>query len=428
MTDHDSLIYDWNRAFKSVGSSSRLELHDETLRDGLQSPSIVNPSVGDKCDLLHRMAQLGIASAIIGMPGAGRKVATEALFLAQEVVRARLPLHLACAARTCVDDIQPIADLAQGAGLAVTVYAFIGSSALRMRAESWTLKTLLSRTAAAVGFAKKEGLSVCLVIEDTTRAPPTVLRPLITHAIDLGVRRICLCDTAGHATPVGVRRLIRWVRRLTAPNEIKLDWHGHNDRGLALSNALEALRVGIDRVHATALGLGERVGNTAMDHLLLNLKMMGLWEPDLSSLIDYCEAAARAFQVCIPSNYPLAGRDAFRTGSGVHAAAIAKATDPALADVVYSSVPAARFGLMQSIEIGPLSGLSNVTAWLQARNIPSNPQLAQAILRAAKKSDRLLSERRVLEIVNAVGQKAGYDQGSLGAVRAIAGEPGLIGE
>jgi 2-isopropylmalate synthase len=148
-------------------------------------------------------------------------------------------------------------------------------------------------------------------------------------------------------------------------------------------------------VHAAANSLGERVGNTAMELMLVNLRLMGLINRDLSRLKEYCEKVAKATHTTIPPNYPVIGRDAFRTATGVHAAAIIKAyhkKDTALADAVYSGVPSQLFGLDQIIEIGPMSGKSNVLYWLERRGIAPDDALVNRIFDAAKQSARVLTE------------------------------------
>ena len=151
-------------------------------------------------------------------------------------------------------------------------------------------------------------------------------------------------------------------------------------------------------MHAAANSLGERVGNTPMELMLVNLRLMGLIDRDLSRLKEYCDKVAKATHTTIPPNYPVIGRDAFRTATGVHAAAIIKAyhkKDPALADAVYSGVPSHLFGLDQVIEIGPMSGKSNVLYWLERHGIAPDDALVNRIFDAAKQSARVLTESEV---------------------------------
>lgn len=406
MQEHD-LIYDWNvRQGAFDWSACHVELNDETLRDGLQCPSVTNPAVEDKLRLLHLMVELGIAAADIGLPGAGARARDDTLALALEIARNRLPLEPNCAARTVVSDVEPVARISQAAGIPIEAATFIGSSPIRRYAEDWTLERMLKVSEEAVTFAVREGLPVMFVTEDTTRADPETLKALYGHAIRWGARRICLADTVGHATPDGVRALVRFVRReIVEPSgeSVKIDWHGHRDRGLGLANCLAAIEEGVDRVHGTALGIGERVGNAEMDLLLINLKLMGAHEHDLARLPEYSLLVSRACGVPIPPSYPVLGDDAFRTGTGVHAAAIIKARRKGhawLADRIYSGVPAGDFGLGQRIEISPVSGLSNVRYWLEENGFDSADQeLCQHIFDAAKRLSRVLRDDELRAMV-----------------------------
>lgn len=402
--DH-AYIYDWNRLNKRAPlAPRRFALLDETLRDGIQSPSVTDPTVEEKIELIHLMESLGITIADIGLPGAGKRATSDVLALATEIRDSKMQLRPMCAARTTVKDIEPIADIVQKTGVPIEVYAFIGSSPIRLFTEGWGVDTLLGHIEESVRFAFASNLELCLVTEDTTRARPDVLDPLFRRAIGMGVKRLCLCDTVGHATPDGIRNLFDWTHSLLRGlgEEVKLDWHGHNDRGLGVTNALIALECGADRAHGTGLGIGERVGNASMDQILINLKLLDEWPHDLSNLLLYVQAVSRACRVPIPYNYPMAGRDAFRTGTGVHAAAIIKAhkkADHYLADRVYSGVPAGMFGRHQEIEIGHMSGVSNVVYWLESRRIPYDDALVQAIFRKAKSANRILSEDEIMTLV-----------------------------
>jgi isopropylmalate/homocitrate/citramalate synthase len=207
---------------------------------------------------------------------------------------------------------------------------------------------------------------------------------------------------------MGAYALVRYVlEEAVKPSgeTVRVDWHGHCDRGLAVANSLAALVAGAHCVHACALGVGERVGNTQMDQMLVNLKLMGIapWaDQDFSVLRDYCQAVSRATGVAIPRNYPVVGEDAFRTSTGVHASALIKAfkkNDVELANAVYSGVPAQLFGLEQLIDVGPMSGKSNVLFWLERHGIPTSDDLVERIYRRAKASDHTLSEAEILECV-----------------------------
>jgi isopropylmalate/homocitrate/citramalate synthase len=407
MNERD-LVYDWN----DVGAAfdwghARVDLDDETLRDGLQSPSVRDPSLEVKRRLLHLMTELGIVAVDIGLPGAGPRVVEQVRELAREIRDARLPLAPNCAARTVIADVEPIVRVADEIGIKIEAATFIGSSPIRQYAEDWTLDRILKSSEEAVTYAVKHGLSVMYVTEDTTRAKPETLKALYGAAIDSGATRICLADTVGHATPAGVRALVRFVREeIVGGKAVQIDWHGHRDRGLGLVNCLAAIEAGVDRVHATALGVGERVGNAEMDLLLVNLKLLGAPGRALTRLPEYCRLVAEAVGVPIPVNYPALGADAFRTGTGVHAAAIIKAKKKGhawLADRVYSSVPAAELGLEQRIEISPVSGLSNVKYWLETHGYDAEDAAACRILfEAAKRADRVLSDEECQRLLRQV--------------------------
>jgi 2-isopropylmalate synthase len=403
---HSHLIYDWNSVpgaeFKPAG---QVLLNDESLRDGLQSPSVKDPAIEDKLRILHLMEELGINSADIGLPGAGPRAVADVERLAREIANCRLKIKPNCAARTHENDIRPIAEISQRVGVAIEVACFIGSSPIRRYTEDWTDDFLLRTTENAVKYGRSLGLSVMYVTEDTSRCDPETVRRLYSTAINCGATAIVLCDTVGHATPSGVQALVRFViNEVVRPSgqKVRVDWHGHSDRGLAVANSLAALAAGADCVHGCALGIGERVGNTQMDQMLVNLKLMGVppWDrQDLTKLKDYCTTVSRATGVPIPKNYPVMGEDAFRTATGVHAAAVIKAFkkgDLDLADSVYSGVPAHEFGLEQTIEIGPMSGKSNVIFWLEQKGLPATDEIVDRVFQRAKASDRCLTEDEIL--------------------------------
>jgi 2-isopropylmalate synthase len=401
----ENLIFDWNNVEPTTNAPDRhIGFDDETLRDGLQSPSVREPPVEKKIELLHLMNELGIDTADIGLPGAGGTHAAGVERLAREIADKKMKIRANCAARTHRNDIIPIAEISQRAGIPIEACTFIGSSPVRFYAEDWTLDKLLQLTEDAVTFAVGQGLPVMYVTEDTTRADPETIRALYTTAIRCGAKAVCVCDTVGHSTPDGARALVRFVKSIIEEQGggIRLDWHGHQDRGLGVINSIAAIEGGADQVHGSALGMGERVGNAPMDQLLVNLKLMGWIDNDLSKLREYCDTAADACGWTIPLNYPVFGRDAFRTATGVHAAAVIKSYrkgDPGLADLVYSGVPAGQFGLKQVIEIGPMSGKSNVIYWLESRGIEASDERVNRIFEHAKRSSAVLEENEVIALV-----------------------------
>lgn len=408
--DEQDLIYDWNEHGERWDTPPyKIQFDDETLRDGLQSPSVLTPTIEQKIELLHLMEKLGIDTADIGLPGAGPHVVRDVTLLAQEIVDSKLKIRANCAARTMVRDIQPVVDVSQKVGLPIEVCTFIGSSPIRQYAENWTDEVMVQHTREAVTFAVKHGLDVMYVTEDTIRAHPETLRTLFLTAIECGAKRLCLCDTVGHATPSGVRNLFAFATELIAESgtDVALDWHGHNDRGFAVINTIAAIRAGASRVHGCAVGIGERVGNTPMDQLMVNLRLLGWIDNDLTALMEYCDRASRYTQVPIPVNYPMVGADAFRTGTGVHAAAVIKAYRKGqdwLADRVYSGVPAGIVGRRQEIEVGPMSGESNVVYWLESRGVEPSPERVQAVFQRAKSVDRVLTDDEIHAVLAALAE------------------------
>ena len=404
--EEKNLIYDWAaQGPRRAQWPSHVMIDDETLRDGLQSPSVTDPPVETKLQILHLMESLAIETADVGLPGAGARQQEAVLLLCREIAKYRMRIRANCAARTLMVDIRPIAEVTQLTGVPIEACLFIGSSPIRQYAEEWELDDILRHTREAISFAVREGLEVMYVTEDTIRSSPDHLRMLLTAAIESGARRLCLCDTCGAATPEGVFNLVSWVKELLntiGSTQIGIDWHGHRDRGLDLSNTLAAIEAGASRVHGTALGIGERVGNTPIEQLLVNLKLLRIRNDDLTRLPEYVQLVSQVTQVPIAVNTPIVGSDAFRTATGVHAAAVVKAQKKGhswLADRIYSGVPAGWIGRKQEIEIGPMSGNSNVQYYLACRGLPVTAELTKRIMDEAKKSPRVLTDAEILDIV-----------------------------
>ncbi len=396
------LIHDWNVADTQITRSEPVEFDDETLRDGLQSPSVVDPPIEKKFEILRLMDRLGIHTANVGLPGAGPRAVEDVTQLCQLIVDEDLSITPNCAARTHENDISAVASISQAVGIPIECCTFIGSSPIRQYTEDWTLDRMLEHTRYASDFCRREGIPQMYVTEDTTRAAPATLKALYTTAIEHGAARACVCDTVGHATPSGVHSLIRFIKQVvddTGVEGVKIDWHGHRDRDLDIANSIAAVEAGVHRIHGAAIGVGERCGNTSMDLLLANLKLMGYIDNDLTLLPEYVRVVSESCHVPIPKNYPIFGTDAFETATGVHAAAVIKAfrkNDPWLANRVYSGVPADEFGLSQKISIGPMSGRSNVVYWLEQHSIEPTEELVTKIFDQAKKADRLLSDEEIL--------------------------------
>jgi 2-isopropylmalate synthase len=405
--DHE-LIYDWNSTEKvaPLSPKKRVQFLDETLRDGIQSPSVVDPAIDDKLRLVELANDLGIDTMDIGLPGAGKRAIEDVTIIAEHIKNNRLKIKASCAARTHLNDVQAVIDISQKVGIEIEVLAFIGSSPIRQYAENWDLPRMLDLTASSIDLARKYNLPIAFVTEDTTRSRPEILTKMFTTAVEHGAHRLILCDTVGHATPDGIKNLLKFTRNMLdglGRKDVGIDWHGHNDRGLGVVNSIFAIEYGADRIHGTAMGIGERVGNAALDQILLNLKLLGeLPDHDLTKLVLWCKTAAKATHVPIHPQYPLVGADAFRTGTGVHAAAIIKAEkkgDSWLADRIYSGVPAGMFGKEQEIEVGHYSGESNVIYYLKKRGHEPTPELVAAVLAAAKRGNRVLTDDEIAAVI-----------------------------
>jgi 2-isopropylmalate synthase len=403
--DEASVVYDWNvRGNVAPPPVRHVDVFDETLRDGVQCPSVTDPPIEAKLDILRRLSGLGVHSADISLPGAGPRAVADCTRLCEMVRDEKLTILPGCAARTHEADIRPIIGIAEKTGVKLEVLAFLGASPIRLYTEGWDEDLLEKRTRDACRLTVSAGLPCTFVTEDTIRSHPSTLKRLFEAAIEEGADRLVLCDTVGHATPTGVYNLVRFTQDLVRGmgTNTRVDWHGHSDRGFGLLNALAAVEAGVDRVHGTILGIGERVGNTPIDLLMVNLKLMGSWQGDLSGLAPLVDLVSQACRVDIPVSYPVFGKDAFRTGTGVHAAAVIKAMDKGadwLADRVYSGVPAAWFGRRQEIEIGHMAGDSNILFWLKQRGLSTDPATVAAVRAHAKATDRVLEESEILAVV-----------------------------
>ena len=415
-SDTHELIYDWNLVGNRPAPDHPILVTDESLRDGLQSPSIHHPDIQDKVYLLYLMSDLGIDAADLGLCGAGDRFKYHVTVLAREIANQNMAIQPQSAARTMISDIAPIVDASEAAGIPIEACIFLGTSPVRQYAEGWDVDFLLQQTEESVRFAIDHGLPVMFVTEDTTRAKPETLAAVYKAAIRAGAQRICAADTVGHATPEGVHALITFLKQLVdeVNPEVGIDWHGHKDRGMDIINTLVAVEAGADRIHACGLGIGERSGNTPMELLLVNLNLMGWANRDLTKLPEYCQVISEKCGVPIPFNYPVVGADSFRTSTGVHAAAIVKAMEKGedwLSNCVYCGVPASMVGRRQSVEIGPMSGEHNVRYYLRQHNIEEEPIYIEKILAAAKRSNVLLTEKDVLRMVAVMSQrlKAGQE-------------------
>ncbi|MEW6279772.1 MAG: 2-isopropylmalate synthase [Candidatus Eremiobacterota bacterium] len=395
MTEAD-LIYDWNRQHGPVAWPAEPEVLDLTLWEAGHCPEALQPSLADRIDLLHRMGELGINAACVG--SAATTAWPEALALLSEWADSRLTVRPACLCQPEREQLDRVLEAAQG----VSVLLEAGVSPLEEWKGRQHLLHRLEVLRECALYASGHGLTVTVLCPDVAQAPPDFLIALWSTAIQAGASRLALVDSTGFATPPGAARLVQFAREVVRRlgREVGLDWHGYNDRGLALANALTALEAGAQRVHASALGLAERAGCVPLDLLLVNLRLLGAVDRPMEALAGYCQQVAAACKVDVLPNYPVLGQDAFRTGTGVHAAAIVKAERKgfsALADLIYSGVPAGMFGFEQVIEVGPMAGESNVLFWLRKQGLEPTPERVEAIMGLAKSSDHVLTDREIRE-------------------------------
>ena len=411
--NEQNLIYDWNVINWELNRDESKHPHevwfdDETLRDGLQSPSARNPTIEQKIELLTYMEKLGIQKVDLGLPGAGPFHIEHIDAMLNHIVENDYKIRPGAAVRTVISDIEPLVDLQAKYEIQIQASAFLGTSPIRQYAENWTMEKLISTMDKAVGFAIDNDIPVMFVTEDTTRSRPEDVKQIYTRALELGADRLCVCDTCGHVTPNGTKQLLTFIQDEVIPDagfkrrEIEINWHGHQDRGLGVANNLAAVEAGADVLHGTALGVGERAGNAPLDQTLVNLSLMGVIDNDLTLLNEYMNKAHEYVEVALPRNYPVFGEDAFETGTGVHASAVIKAMKKGnhwLADRVYSGVPAQDFGLQQIIRIGHMSGRSNIIWWLENNGFEANDDLVGHLFEVAKSKRKLMSDKEVTNVV-----------------------------
>nr|BFD88645.1 hypothetical protein KitaXyl93_00050 [Kitasatospora sp. Xyl93] len=407
--------YSWNDAstehgaehdgHEEHGGSGTGLVFDETLRDGLQAPHVRNPTPEQKLGFLEHMVRSGIRCADLGFPGSDPAAAEECTALARHIATAGLDLVPGFAGRTHPADIGAICEVGQRAGIGVEAYAFIGVSPIRQYVEDWDPGLIERAIRTAAAECARGGAEFVLVLEDTVRCTPQVLAGVYDVAVETGVRRLTLCDTVGAAVPRGTAALIRWTRRYFAQrgHTVDLEWHGHNDRGLALVNSLVALSLGCARVHGTVLGVGERAGNASLDQIIVNHRLDDGHPYDLRALRGYVEHAAPLLGVEIPRNYPGMGRDVFKTSAGVHASAILKAHrkgDEALKDGVYAGVPARLLGREQEVLVDAASGASSVKYWLTTHGYPAeDSDVVKRVLELAKTRRTPLTDEEIGRVI-----------------------------
>jgi isopropylmalate/homocitrate/citramalate synthase len=426
ITAPEKWMVEWNDVDPPAAPVERMQIHDETLRDGLHSPAARRPGLGDKLRLLHLMGRIGVDSACLGTPATSPGMRRDVSILAAEMASARIPVAAACAVRNRQADVAVVAEIAQATGLPIWVTAFVGISPMRADTGRRSAASAVRTVQDTVRFACGEGLRVCLVTDDTTGAAPELAKDVYAAALGEGAERICVYDAVGDATPWVTTAVVTKLRRdldeMGYP-DAGIDWHGHDDRGLAVANSLAAASAGASRLHGTALGAGGRAGNAAIEQLLVNLSDIRWRTSSLEALPRYCELAGRLSGVGISGNQPFIGKDVYRTATGVHAAAIRKAQrlgSSWLAERVYAGVPASVVGREQAIEIGPGSGRANILCWLDKHHIAAAPSLVREIQRAVAHATRIFTDEELFAITHITREGTGRAGGKALAEAAVA--------
>ena len=396
----NKLVYDWNQ---SEGNPKVVSLCDETLRDGLEGGVNRLPSLDEKLELLSLAHSSGIGDVMVGFPG--QEIAyREALEICKGVSAKGLNTRLGLLGRMVEADIEAIDRIRQASGCSVVAHLFIPCSPIRRFVDQWDIDELERLTRLGVRLANQLGLPVNFSPEDTSRAEPKVVEHLCQVAVEEGATEITVCDTVGYLTPLGTSKLVQHLRHFldTKVGKVRLDFHGHNDRGLALANSLAAVAAGADCIQGTVLGIGERAGNAPLDLVMINLQMQGLWNCDtLVNLKEYCLEVARLCNLSIPDKYPVFGKQSFSTQMGVHASAILKAKrhhNGELATCVYSGVDPNLVGLNYDVQVGPFSGRANVKFLMHQHNITLADEAIDHILEKARTENRILTKTEILTL------------------------------
>lgn len=406
------IFYTWNSVSPERLGDVKVDalkfdcVFDETLRDGIQAPTVRNPPLEAKKKIVDYMVRSGVRHADLGFPGANETALNECVQLVEHIKENSHELKPAFAGRTTTSDISAISRVAELTQMNIEAYGFVAISPIRRYVQGWDISEIQSSIKTSSKECREGGSEFVLVLEDAFRCPPETLKEIYDVALESCPSRICLCDTVGAALPEGTKALIQWTAGYLQDQNggIPLEWHGHNDRGMAVANSLAALDAGCSRVHGTILGVGERAGNAALDQLIVNLYSTTDLPENLKPLVDYADFAQEELAVNLPYNYPALGRDVFKTSAGVHAAAILKAHksgNSILKDMVYSSVVASQLGREQEVLIDEVAGANNVEYWfLSQGRTDFTKEKSEAILREAKSRKGFLSDEEIRNVID----------------------------
>ena len=388
------ILFTWNE--RPRGIRPQIEIEDDTLRDGLQASFIRKPTIDEKAELIRLSAGIGARHVVLAFPASSPAEFADSQRLLSVIKDHDVPMTPWFLGRAVTEDMEPILRLRDSYGGNVGAAFFIGTSPIRRHVEKWDFGGILERIATTMDYLRRAGLPCSFSVEDASRTPPDEIEQMVELAVRYSAYSIAVCDTVGESTPHGVRLLIGFIKSIISKHssDLKILWHGHNDRGLALANSIAAIEAGADIIGGAFLGIGERTGNTALEQVIMYLHQTRTGTFDLKGLIPYARKLAAATEFQIPVNAPVVGPQAFATCTGTHAAAVLKAAELGtdFEDYVFSSIPASELGAMQDIGVGPTSGMANARYVLERGNMPSSAELAAELLAYAKRQRRPLQQ------------------------------------
>jgi 2-isopropylmalate synthase len=412
-TETELGLYSWSSQ-REISSPLRtpqvhVEIDDETWRDGMQGTQTErHPDTEERREYLVFAGKNGfIEHADIGFPGSGIKHRNEMVNLINSLEEKKAGITLSAAGRgSAKDDIRAILEVSSRTGYPLEGDLFLDTSEIRAKVEGWDRTEKLKSLKDNISLLKKEGLPVMFVLERATTTSPKELYDPLMMAIDLGVDRICIADTQGIITPQGVSNIFRWVINEIGENnkDLKLDFHEHNDLGMGIANCLVAAAEGVDRLHATARGIGERAGNVNLEQLLVVLSAKGYRKTDVRKIRDFAEMSASMLGLEISKYEPIIGENSMETASGVHASAYGKSELHENLPPIYFPFDLKDTGSKAVVKIGPSGGIANVRIFckneLGIEEI--SEEKAREILDDAQKNWGILSAERVQELLGIV--------------------------
>lgn len=411
--EHDG-IYNWNRhegpKTPQREPRHRVEIDDETWRDGMQGTQEeedkTQPTTEERDVYIHEVTSRGYVDHFdIGFPGSGILHRDQIVNLINSSQRRNDGVTFSVAGRAgAVDDARAILEIADRTGVALEADLFWDPSKIRSKVNGWDRDEMIRRTASNIRFLKDQGLSVMYVPERASATPPEELFELCKIAADSGVDRIAIADTTGVLRPHGTINLIREVFANIGNRypDIKFDFHEHDDLKMGIANCVVAAEEGIDRLHATARGIGERAGNVDLEQLVVVLDVSGYRDADVRDIIPFTNLASDILKIPRPGMHePIVGEKWPETASGVHADTYQKMGDIPL----YFPFDPRKVGLEPRVRIGPMSGLANVHMFCKSIGIDDvTEEKAREILDEAKSSWSLLSEERVRRLMGRNGR------------------------